>query len=80
LASTFSKRLIISFLTSFCGFPGVKLGIIEGESLKRSSIPLADGGVLLSAAFSGLVFSAVDTSAAAETVISKKLQPKFYPK
>jgi len=74
LIHTFSKRLIISFLTSFCGFTGAKLGVIENESLNRSSIPGADKGVL-STAFGGPVFSAVDTSAAAETNIAIKVQP-----
>lgn len=69
---------MISFFTSFCGFAGAKLDIKEGESLNRSSIPDADWGVF-STAFGGTVFSAVDTSAAAETVIIViKLQPKFY--
>jgi hypothetical protein len=39
LIYTFSKRLIISFFTSFCGFAGSKLGVKEVESLNRSSIP-----------------------------------------
>jgi len=61
---------MISFFTSFCGFSVVKLGVTEGESLNKSSIPEVDWGVL-STAFVASVFSAVDASAAAETIIAQ---------
>ena len=58
---------MISFFTSFCGFSAAKLGVSEGESLNRSSIPEAEWGVL-STVFGGLLFSAVDAAEAAETI------------
>lgn len=61
---TFSKRDIISFLTSFWGFPDIELGAIDGESLKRSSIPEA-GCDLVSSSFAGVIFSVEDDTSAA---------------
>ena len=65
---------MISFFRSFCGFSGVKLGVTEGESLNKSSIPEVDWRVdwgVLSIAFGASVFSASDASAAAETIIAQ---------
>jgi hypothetical protein len=39
---TFSKRLIISFFTSFWGFSETEGIAKEGESLNKSSIPELD--------------------------------------
>ena len=58
----FSKRLIISFLTSFWSLSKAA-GMIEGEPLKRSSIPEVDW-VLPSIGLAGAVFSAVEVCSA----------------
>lgn len=70
---------MMSFLTSFCGFSEAKLGVIEGESLNRSSIPEVGRGVF-STVFVVSVFLAVDVSAAAETITVTKLKPKLKDK
>ena len=71
----------ISFFTSFWGFTGTCLVVNGGESLNKSSIPIADW-VLLSAAFGVLVFSVVEAFPEAvnyhvskSTAIIKILQP-----
>lgn len=69
---TFSKRLIISLFKSFWGFSGAELGVTEGESLNKSSIPEVDWGVL-STDFTASVFLDVEVSAAAATITSTKL-------
>lgn len=63
-AYTFSKRLIMSFFKSFWGFSELEGVARDGESLNKSSIPVADWG-LLSTALVESFFSAVDVSTAA---------------
>ena len=56
---TFSKRLMISFFTSFWGFSVIE--VVKGESLNKSSIPELDWG-LFSTVFAGVFLSFLDAS------------------
>lgn len=76
-AYTFSKRLIMSFFKSFWGFSEFEGVARDGESLNKSSIPVADWG-LLSTALVESFFSAVDVSTAAAILTRVKVNSNHW--